>query len=109
MDRLPTGTVTFLFTDVEGSTRLLQALGTGFEAVLARQADLIRKAVDGAGGVVFGSEGDAVFAAFADPGAAVGAAREAQLAMAAEPWPDGNPIRVRMGLHTGTGTLGGDN
>jgi predicted ATPase/class 3 adenylate cyclase len=107
--QLPTGTVTFLFTDIEGSTRHAQALGDAWPAVLDRHGQLLGEAVAAEGGVVFGTEGDAVFAVFATAPRAVAAAVAAQRALAAEPWPaDAGPIRVRMGLHSGEGTTSGD-
>ncbi len=106
---LPTGQVTFLFTDIEGSTRLLEALGTGFDAVLERHHAIMRSAVAGHGGTVVGTEGDAFFAVFKAPDAAVRAAAAAQQALAAGEWPEGHVVRVRMGMHTGEGRLGGDN
>ena len=102
---LPTGTVTFMFTDIEGSTRLLQALGAGYPDVLSEHHRLLRGAVDGAGGVPVGSEGDSLFAAFDSPTAAVGGAVAAQRALAAAKWPEGTTVRVRMGLHTGEGLV----
>jgi predicted ATPase/class 3 adenylate cyclase len=108
MPALPTGIVTFLFTDIEGSTELVRALGERYPAVLARHGELLRGAVHGQGGTAFGTEGDALFAVFVSPAAAVRAAADAQRALAAEPWPDGHPVRVRMGIHTGEGHLGGD-
>jgi predicted ATPase/class 3 adenylate cyclase len=109
MDPLPTGTVTFLFTDLEGSTRLVQRLGEAYPAVLERHVRLISDAITAASGTSFGSEGDAVFAVFRDAAAAATAAAVAQRALAAEPWPEDVGVRVRMGLHTGAGTLGGTN
>jgi predicted ATPase/class 3 adenylate cyclase len=105
---LPTGTVTFLFTDIEGSTKLVQRLGSDFRGVLEEHNRLLREAIRGAGGVDRGTEGDAVFAVFTTADAAVGAAVAAQRALAEHPWPDGVTLRVRMGLHTGEGILGGD-
>src|SRR5438045_161299 len=104
---LPTGSsVTFLFTDIEGSTRLERAVGSErWAAVVARHDGLLRAAIEGAGGVVVKTEGDAFFAAFDRPLAAAEAVVAAQRALAAEPWPDQAPIRVRMGLHTGEGRL----
>ena len=102
---LPTGTVTFLFTDIEGSTRLLRALGAGYPDVLSEHHRLLRGAVEGAGGVPIGSEGDSLFAAFDSPTAAVGGAVAAQWALAAAKWPEGTMVRVRMGLHTGEGLV----
>ena len=107
MPALPTGIVTFLFTDIEGSTELVRALGERYPAVLARHGELLHGAVAGQGGTEFGTEGDALFAVFVSPAGAVRAAVDAQRAMAAEPWPDGHPVRVRIGIHTGEGHLGG--
>jgi predicted ATPase/Tfp pilus assembly protein PilF len=92
---LPTGTVTFLFTDIEGSTRLLQQLGDGYAEVLAEHRRALRDAWRRYHGVEVDTEGDAFFVAFARASDAVAAAAEAQHALA-----DG-PVRVRMGLHTG--------
>ncbi len=105
---LPTGTVTFLFTDIEGSTRLLQALGhESFAALLAGHDAILRTEVDGRG-VVVKTIGDGFFAAFADPIAAVAAASSIQRRIAETMWPRGALVKVRMGLHTGAGILGGD-
>ena len=98
---LPTGTVTFLFTDIEGSTRLLQHLGDEYPGLLSEHHRLLREAVDAADGVAIGTEGDSLFAAFGSASAAVGAAVAAQKALAAQLWPGGASVRVRMGLHTG--------
>jgi predicted ATPase/class 3 adenylate cyclase len=106
---LPSGTVTFLFTDVEGSTRLLQELGDGYPAVRDEHAAILRRAIRDQDGVEVSTEGDSFFAAFASPVAAVAAAVAAQRGLAAHRWPPGHPVRVRMGLHTGEGVLGGDN
>ena len=108
MTDLPTGTVTFLFTDIEGSTGLLQALGDRYGAVLDEHAAIVRRAVADAGGVEVSTHGDAFFAVFRSPTGAVGAAMAAQRGLAAHDWPPGSPVRVRMGVHTGEGTLGGD-
>ncbi|HEX2194519.1 MAG TPA: adenylate/guanylate cyclase domain-containing protein, partial [Candidatus Limnocylindria bacterium] len=108
MSDLPIGTVTFLFTDIEGSTRMAQALGEEWPPVLERHLDILRRSVESHGGVTFGTEGDAVFAAFASAHAAVAAAVDAQRALAFEGWPEGAAVRVRMGLHTGEGQLAGD-
>jgi len=106
---LPTGTVTFLFSDVEGSTRLAAALGPHFADLLDRHHSLLRQAFGDAGGIEIGTEGDAFFVVFRSAGDALRGAVAAQRALAAEPWPDGAPVRVRMGIHTGEGMLGGDN
>ena len=104
---LPTGpAVTFLFTDIEGSTRLERAVGSSeWARIVARHDALLRGAIEGERGAVVKTEGDAFFAAFADPGAAIRASVAAQRALATEPWPDGAPVRVRMGLHLGEGRL----
>jgi predicted ATPase/class 3 adenylate cyclase len=105
----PTGTVTFLFTDIEGSTRLVQQLGVEqWSGLLERHRVLLRSAVLGHGGVEVGTEGDGFFAAFPLPAEALAAAIEAQRALAAEPWPEDARIRVRMGIHTGEGRLDAD-
>jgi len=92
---LPTGTVTFLFTDVEGSTRLLHELGDVYADVLAEHRRVLRDAFTRRGGVEVDTQGDAFFVAFSKASQALTAAREAQEAL--EP----GPIRVRMGVHTG--------
>ena len=107
---LPTGTLTFLFSDIEGSTRLVQSMGAAYTQILERHHALLRAAFEGAGGVEVATEGDSFFVVFASAGSAVRAAAAAQQALAAESWPpNAEEIRVRMGLHTGEGTLGGDN
>jgi predicted ATPase/class 3 adenylate cyclase len=105
---LPTGTVTFLFTDIEGSTRLLQQLGSGYTELLEQHREILRSACRARGGVEFGTEGDAHFVAFPSATEALGAAVDAQRGLAAHPWPGPGRIRVRMGLHTGEGTVVGD-
>jgi predicted ATPase/class 3 adenylate cyclase len=108
MPELPTGTLTFLFTDIEGSTRLLQSLGDDYRAVQDAHGEILHRAIADAGGTVVRTEGDAFFAVFHSPGGAVGAAVAIQRALASHAWPHGRPLRVRMGLHTGDGVLGGD-
>jgi predicted ATPase/class 3 adenylate cyclase len=98
---LPTGTVTLLFTDLEDSTKHLQALGERYDAVLLDHRKLIEKAVAEHEGVAFGSEGDAVFAVFDRATDATHGAVQAQLALMEHPWPPQHAFRVRMGLHTG--------
>ncbi len=106
MTALPTGTVTFLFTDIEGSTQLVQRLGPDYRQVLERHATIIAAAVSGHGGVAVNTEGDSFFAAFEAADAAVLATIAAQRALSEEPWPDAGAVRVRAGLHTGKGELG---
>src|SRR5215218_545124 len=109
MAALPTGTVTFLFTDIEGSTRLLQELGDRYAAVWDRHAAIVRQAVEAGGGVEVSTEGDSFFVAFPSPVGAVRAAVAAQRGLADSDWSPAPQPRVRMGLHTGEGVLGGDN
>jgi predicted ATPase/class 3 adenylate cyclase len=102
MAELPTGTVTLLFTDVEGSTTLLVELGRArYAKALARHCDILRHAFTACGGYEVDYEGDAFFVSFASAGAALAAATSAQRGLAAEPWPHGCALRVRMGIHTG--------
>jgi len=107
---LPSGTLTFVFTDIEGSTRLVNALGSAFGPVLERHHALLREAFEAQGGVEVSTEGDAFFVVFTSAPAAVVAAAAAQRALARETWPpEAGPLRVRMGMHTGEGALGADN
>ena len=101
---LPTGTVTFLFTDIEGSTLLLRELGDRYAEVLRDHGQIVRGALQREGGAEMGTEGDSFFAVFASPAAAVRAVIETQRALASHAWPGGTEVRVRMGLHTGEGT-----
>jgi predicted ATPase/class 3 adenylate cyclase len=101
-------TLTFLFSDVEGSTRLLAALGDRYAEVLLRQREILAGACERHSGRVFGSEGDALFVVFAEPVSALLAAAEAQVGLDAADWPEGWPIRVRMGIHTGSAQPIGD-
>jgi predicted ATPase/class 3 adenylate cyclase len=105
---LPTGTVTFLFTDIEGSTKLLQELGEDYGAVQDDHMRLMRAAIAEGEGTELRTEGDAFFAVFPSAPRAVRAAVAAQRALTAHPWSHGRPLRVRMGMHTGEGRLGGD-
>ena len=105
---LPTGTVTFLFTDIEGSTRLLGELGDDYGPIQDDHMRLLRAAIAAGEGTEIRTEGDAFFAVFPSAAGAVRAAVEAQRALAAHTWPHGKPLRVRMGMHTGEGRLGGD-
>jgi predicted ATPase/class 3 adenylate cyclase len=109
MTQLPTGTVTFLFTDIEGSTRLLQRHGDEYPNLLEIHSRLIRTAIAETDGVEIRTEGDSFFVAFGSAPDAVRAAVLSQQALAAHAWPAEGEIRVRMGVHTGLGRLGGDN
>ena len=95
MRELPSGTVTLLFTDIEGSTRLLHELGERYAGALAEHRRLVREAVSEHGGVEVDTQGDAFFVAFERASDAVAAARDVQTALAS------GPVRVRIGLHTG--------
>ncbi|HXH88157.1 MAG TPA: response regulator [Gaiellaceae bacterium] len=107
MSELPTGTVTLLFADVEGSTRLAHELGNAWTGALADVRRLLREAVTGAGGHEVDSRGDELFAAFADAESAATAAVAAQRSLASHSWPSAT-VRVRVGLHTGAPALGED-
>jgi predicted ATPase/class 3 adenylate cyclase len=109
MPGLPTGIVTFLFTDIEGSTRLADRLGDAWGAVLELHDAILREAVAAHAGVVVSTAGDSVFAVFAVPERALTAATAAQRALADAPWPEGSPVRVRMGLHTAAAEVAGAN
>ena len=102
MRQPPTGTVTFLFTDIQGSTHLWESDPEAMHSALARHDTLLRQAVADSGGFVFKTIGDAFCAAFPTAPEALAAAVTAQLALAAEPWRTGTPLRVRMALHTGS-------
>jgi predicted ATPase/class 3 adenylate cyclase len=101
--------LTFLFTDVESSTRLWEQNPQAMRSALARHDVIVRSAIAGSGGDVVKSTGDGLMAVFAIPIAAVSAGIAAQSALLAEPWPDGCAIRVRIGIHTGEAeSRGGD-
>jgi len=106
---LPTGTVTFLFTDIEGSTRLLATLGDAYTSVLERHAAILRAAIRAHAGIEVSTEGDSFFAVFPSAISAVDAVVDAQRALAGAAWPAEAAVRVRMGLHSGEGRRGGDN
>ncbi|MBA3235233.1 MAG: adenylate/guanylate cyclase domain-containing protein, partial [Chloroflexi bacterium] len=106
---LPTGTVTFLFTDIEGSTALLTRLGETYVTLLERHAEILRSAITSNGGTEVSTEGDAFFAVFPSAPDSISAATQAQGELEGTDWPDGAAVRVRMGLHTGLAQLGGDN
>ena len=109
MGSLPQGTVTFLFTDIEGSTRLLERLGRDrYGLLLERQRVLLRGVIEAGGGAEVDATGDSLLAVFSSAGSAVAAAAAAQRALRAERWPADAEVRVRLGLHTGEATLGRD-
>jgi predicted ATPase/class 3 adenylate cyclase len=105
MPQLLTGTVTFLFTDIEGSTRLVRSQGERWTGMLERHRTVLRAAFDEHDGREVGTEGDSFFVAFSSAPAAVAAAVRGQRVLAAEPWPPDAEVRVRMGMHTGEATL----
>src|SRR5207244_7244436 len=105
MHHLPKGTVTLLFTDIEGSTRLLQQVGERYTDLLEEYRPLLCAACGRWNGNVVDTQGDAFFVAFARASDAVGAAVAAQRVLASHVWPEGVVVRVRMGLHTGEPTL----
>ncbi|MCP3976402.1 MAG: adenylate/guanylate cyclase domain-containing protein [bacterium] len=108
MAALPTGTITFLFTDIEGSTRLLADLADRFASVLERHQTLIRESVSRHCGTEIKTEGDSFFCVFITAADGLAAAVDIQRSMAAEDWVEGRSVRVRIGVHTGVGALGGD-
>lgn len=99
---LPTGTVTLVFTDIEKSTRILQALGEAYESVLMEHQDLIRAVLAKHGGHEVSTAGDGFFISFAGAREAVAFAVNAQQVILTHPWPERTPLRVRIGMHTGT-------
>jgi class 3 adenylate cyclase len=101
MSGLPSGTVTLLFTDVEGSTRLWEAERDAMAAALRRHDEILRGAIEQVGGYVFKTVGDSFCAAFSAARAALDAALAAQRSLAAQSWPTSRPIVVRMALHAG--------
>ena len=102
MAELPSGTVTFLFSDVEGSTQLLERHGSAMGSALARHQELFEQIVERHGGGIFETVGDAVYAAFGNAGAAAAAAVDAQRALADEDWGPIGRLAVRIAIHTGS-------
>lgn len=98
---LPTGTITFLFTDIEGSTKLAQSLGDKWESLRARHHEILKTAIESNNGYVFQIIGDAFCAAFHTAGEAIRAAAQAQIDFQNEDWGE-TPVKVRMGINTGT-------
>jgi class 3 adenylate cyclase len=103
---LPGGTVTFLFTDIEGSTRLLQELGDAYGDVVRDHRLLLRESLGDKGGTEVDTQGDAFFYSFPRARDAVAGAVAAQRALSTHEWPEGREVRVRMGLHTGEPSVG---
>jgi class 3 adenylate cyclase len=106
VSELPSGTVTFLFTDIEGSTALLRELGDAYAGVLKDERRILRETLTTAGGQEIDTQGDAFFFSFTRARDAVAGAVAAQSALAEHEWPDGVQLRVRMGLHTGEPSVG---
>jgi class 3 adenylate cyclase len=103
---LPAGTVTFAFTDIEGSTKLLQELGDDYAEVAREHRRIVRESFGSAGGTEIDTQGDAFFFSFTRARDAVRGAVDAQRALRDHAWPRGSEVRVRMGLHTGEPTIG---
>jgi class 3 adenylate cyclase len=106
MTHLPAGTVTFLFSDIEGSTDLLKRLDERYAQLIADHRRIIRGTFGEYGGIEIDAQGDSFFFAFPRAREAVSAAVAAQRAHASHKWPDGEKVRVRMGLHTGEPAVG---
>jgi len=105
-DAAPRGTVTFVFTDIEGSTELLKRLGDGYAGVVAEHRRIIRAEFGERGGTEMDTQGDAFFFSFGRARDAVAAAVAAQLSLEEHPWPEKTKVRVRMSLHTGEPVVG---
>jgi class 3 adenylate cyclase len=103
---LPTGTVTFVFTDIESSTKLLQELGDSYGEVAREHRRIVRDSFVAQNGMEVDTQGDAFFFSFARARDAATAAVDAQRALAGHEWPDNSQVRVRMGLHTGEPQIG---
>ena len=106
MSSLPGGTVTFVFTDIDGSTRLLQQLGDRYAEVARDHRRILRETLGDAGGTEIDTQGDAFFFSFARARDAARGAVDAQRALRGHRWPEGVDVRVRMGLHTGEPAVG---
>jgi class 3 adenylate cyclase len=105
---LPSGAVTFVFTDIEGSTRLVKALRERYAQVLAEHRSVVRSAIAAHDGHEVNTQGDAFFVAFGGAKQAVLCALQIQRALAAHAWPEGARVRVRIGIHTGQAVPAGD-
>jgi class 3 adenylate cyclase len=108
LSELPAGNVTFLFTDVEGSTKLLAALGEKYRDAMHEHRRLVTAAVEGADGIVYGFFGDAVSAVFGSAADAVDAATTGQRFFADAAWPDEARVRIRIGIHAGDAIVESD-
>ena len=108
MTTLPSGTVTFVFSDIEGSTGLLKRLGEQYGELIAEHRRIVRETFGEHGGVEIDMQGDSFFFAFARARDSVAAAVEAQRAHAEQSWPGEESVRVRMGLHTGEPAVGAE-
>jgi class 3 adenylate cyclase len=108
MTELPAGTVTFVFSDVEGSTGLIKRLGEGYGEVIAEHRRIVRETFGARGGVEIDTQGDSFFYAFARARDAVAAAVDVQRAHTDRAWPAGERVRVRIGLHTGKPAVGAE-
>jgi class 3 adenylate cyclase len=108
MTGLPSGTVTFVFSDVEGSTGLLKRLGERYGEVIAEHRRIVREIFGARSGFEIDTQGDSFFYAFARARDAVAAAVDVQRAHADHAWPEGEQVRVRMGLHTGEPAVGAE-
>ena len=106
MAERPTGTVTFVFTDIEGSTALLKQLGERYGEVLSQHRRIVRDTFGGAGGTEIDTQGDAFFFAFPRAREAVNASVDVQRQHAEAEWPESTTVRVRIGLHTGEPAVG---
>jgi class 3 adenylate cyclase len=105
MSQLPTGTVTFLLTDIEGSTQLWEQHPESMRLALARHEALLHDSIDAHGGIVFKGMGDAVFAVFPSAPDALAAALASQRRLAAEPWGEIGTLKIRIAIHTGDAEL----
>ena len=108
MSSLPSGTVTFVFSDIEGSTELMKRLGESYAELIAEHRRLVRESFGAHDGVEIDMQGDSFFFAFARARDAVAAAVAAQRAHAEHDWPGGAQVLVRMGLHTGEPAVGAE-
>lgn len=105
---LPDGVVTFFFTDIEGSTRLLEQFGESFHEQLEIHSSLVRDVIESHEGTVVGTEGDSFFAVFTNPVDGLEAAIAVQRRLSEHEWPQGGEIKVRIGIHTGLAVKGGE-